>query len=56
MGASLFSYILLSLLLCEFEFSTIKHFVKNKGKMKIFPSNKSNKRKIIEEEEGITIV
>lgn len=56
MGASLFSHILLSLLLYEFELSTIKHFVKNKGKIKLFPSNKSNKRKIIEKEEGNTIV
>lgn len=49
---SLFSHISLSLLLYEFEFSTIKLFVKNKGKTKIFPSNK---RKITKKQEGKTI-
>lgn len=55
-GGSLFSYILFSLFLYDFEFSTLRLFLKNKGKIKTFPSNKNNKRKIIKKEERITIV
>lgn len=43
----------LSLLLYKFEFSTMKLFVKNKGKTKIFPSNKG---KITKKQEGKAIV
>lgn len=44
------------LFLYEFNFSTRKLFVKNKGKIKVFPSNQNNKRKIIKKQEWITIV
>lgn len=36
---------LFSLLLYEFGFSIINLFVKSKGKIKIFPSDSSNRRK-----------
>lgn len=53
---SLFSHIFFSLLSHKFGFSIIKLFVKSKGKIKVFPCNNNNKRKLIKKEEEITSV